>query len=381
MSGKKKIIFAEYFSFIGGGQIVLLNLLKGLRKTYDVEVLLMKEGPFETLLKANKIKYTIIKAPEKPRYRYVFIYFRFAKMAYDYLKNTGAALLYANGFLSLKLMALPAFFAGVQMIWHKHIIVDKKPLSYFGLNAAFLSLFVKKIICVSGAVMQSMKNAGVNVKKMAVIHNGMDPLMFSKKQRNKIREKYGMKGSFVAGTVGFFRRNKGIELLIDAAEMAVKRGKNIKFLIAGKGAQGDEEYEKYLRKKAGNKNLKNNFIFAGYGDRKLFIPAFDVFVLPSPAEPFGMVTLEASSLMVPVAAFNTGGTPEIIKDGVNGYLVNEVSAEALAAKLLDIMKDKKQLIKTGRAAAKNVKENFTVKAQVDKTAALIQGVINEQNRG
>jgi len=381
MSGKKKIIFAEYFSFIGGGQIVLLNLLKGLRKTYDVEVLLMKEGPFETLLKSNKIKYTIITAPKKPRYRYVFAYFRFAKTAYDYLRNSGASILYGNGFLSLKLMALPAYFAGVQMIWHKHIIVDKKPLSYFGLNAAFLSMFVKKIVCVSYAVMRSMKDAGVKSEKMAVIHNGMDPLTFSKTQRNKIRAKYGMKDSFVAGTVGFFRRNKGIELLIDAAEIALKKGKNIKFLIAGKGAQGDEEYEKYLREKAGNKSLKNNFIFAGYGDRKLFVPAFDVFVLPSPAEPFGMVTLEASSMTVPVVAFNTGGTPEIIKDGVNGYLVNEVSAEALAAKLFDVMKNKKQLTKTGRAAGKNVKENFTVKEQVDKTASLIQGVIDEQNRG
>lgn len=381
MSGKKKIIFAEYFSFIGGGQIVLLNLLKGLRKTYDVEVLLMKEGPFETLLKTNKIKYTIIKAPKKPRYRYVFAYFRFAKAAYAYLRNSGASLLYANGFLSLKLTAMPAYFAGMKMIWHKHIIVDKKPLSYFGLNSAFLSMFVKKIICVSGAVMRSMKNAGVKGGKMAVIHNGMDPLKYSKTQRDKIRAKYGVKNGLVAGTVGFFRRNKGIELLIDAAEIAVKKCKNIKFLIAGKGAQGDEEYEKYLREKAAGKALKNNFIFAGYGDRKLFIPAFDVFVLPSPAEPFGMVTLEASSMMVPVVAFNTGGTPEIIKDGVNGYLVKEVSAEALAAKLLDVMKYKKQLIKAGRAAAKNVKENFTVKAQVDKTASLIEGIINEQNRG
>jgi glycosyltransferase involved in cell wall biosynthesis len=381
MSGKKKIIFAEYFSFIGGGQIVLLNLLKGLKKIYDVEVLLMKEGPFETLLKADKIKYTIIKAPEKPRYRYIFAYFKFAKTVYDYLKKTGAVLLYSNGFLSLKLTAIPAYFAGLKIIWHKHIIVDKKPLSYFGLNAAFLSVFVKKIICVSGAVMRSMGNAGVKNEKMAVIHNGMNPLMYSKAQRKKIRAKYGIKNEFVAGTVGFFRRNKGIELLIGAAEIAVKKSKNIKFLIAGKGERGDEGYEKYLRAKAGGKALKNNFIFAGYGDRKLFIPAFDVFVLPSPAEPFGMVTLEASSMGVPVAAFNTGGTPEIIKNGVNGYLVNEVSAEALAAKLLDVMKNKKQLTKTGRAAAKNVKENFTVKAQVDKTALLIQGVIDEQNRG
>lgn len=375
-NGKKKIIFAEYFSFVGGGQAVLLNLIKGLRKEYEAEVLLMQEGPFEKLLKDNHIKYTVLKAPEKPRYRYFLKYFRFAKAAHDYLKKSGASLLYGNGFLSVKLLAMPAFFAGIPVIWHKHIIADKKPLSYFGLNAAFLSLFVRKIICVSGAVMRSMKNAGVKPGKMSVIHNGMDPLAPSKTQRNKIRKKYSIENNFVAGTVGFFRRNKGIEMLIDAAEIAAKRSKKIKFLIAGKGVQGDEQYEKYLRKKAEDKGLKNTFIFAGYGDRKLFIPAFDVFVLPSPAEPFGMVTLEASSLKVPVVAFNTGGTPEIIKDGINGYLVNEVSAKALAEKILAVMNGKKSLLKSGKAAAKNVKENFTVKAQVEKTAKLIRGVIN-----
>jgi glycosyltransferase involved in cell wall biosynthesis len=93
-----------------------------------------------------------------------------------------------------------------------------------------------------------------------------------------------------------------------------------------------------------------------------------------------MVTLEASSLKVPVVAFNAGGTPEIIKDKINGYLVNEVSAKALAEKILEIMNDKKSLVKNGIAAAKNVKENFTVKAQVEKTALLIQGVINERQK-
>jgi len=377
-SGKKKIIFAEYFSFVGGGQAVLLNLIKGLRKEYDAEVLLMNEGPFEKLLKTNNIKYTVLRAPKKPRYRYFFKYLRFAKQAHNYLNKTGASLLYCNGFISVKLLALPAFFAGIPVVWHKHIIVNKKPLSYFGLNAALLSLFVRKIICVSGAVMQSMKDAGVKSEKMAVIHNGMDPLAASKSQREKIRKKYGIRNHFTAGTVGFFRRNKGIEMLIDAAEIAVNKSNKIKFLIAGKGEQGDEAYEQYLRKKADDKGLKNTFIFAGYGDRKLFIPAFDVFVLPSPAEPFGMVTLEASSLKVPVVAFNTGGTPEIIKDKINGYLVNEVSAKALAEKILEIMNDKKNLVKNGKAAAKNVKENFAVKEQVKKTAMLIQGVINER---
>ena len=379
-SGKKKVIFAEYFSFVGGGQAVLINLIKGLRKEYEAEVLLMQEGPFEKLLKDNRIKYTVLRAPEKPRYRYFFKYFRFAKTAHEYLKKSGASLLYGNGFLSVKLLALPAFFAGIPVIWHKHIIVNKKPLSYFGLNAAFLSMFVRRIICVSGAVMRSMKNAGVKSGKMTVIHNGMDPLTPSKAQREKIRKKYSIGNHFTAGTVGFFRRNKGIEMLIDAAEIAANKSNKIKFLIAGKGEQGDEEYEKYLRKKAADKGLKDTFIFAGYGDRKLFIPAFDLFVLPSPAEPFGMVTLEASSLKVPVVAFNTGGTPEIIKDKINGYLVNEVSAEALAEKILEIMNDKKSLVKNGIAAAKNVKENFTVKAQVEKTALLIQGVINERQK-
>jgi len=73
---------------------------------------------------------------------------------------------------------------------------------------------------------------GIAPEKLVVIHNGIEiPESYYKSQRLKIRKKHSLKSSFTVGAIGFFRRNKGFDLLLKAAKIVHEKKKSIKFIL------------------------------------------------------------------------------------------------------------------------------------------------------
>src|SRR5437660_11632373 len=84
--------------------------------------------------------------------------------------------------------------------------------------------------------------------------------------------------------------------------------------------------------------MEGRFILAGHrSDLDGFLPFLDVLVLPSYTEGLPNVVLEASAAGVPVVATAVGGTPEVVEDGVTGYLVPPGDPEALAGRVRDVL--------------------------------------------
>ncbi len=373
MGGRKKLLFLEYFPFMGGGQAVLLNIIRYLKKEYDVEALIFNRGLIEPELKKTGIKTHHIQAPEKVKYRYIDKYIPFYKKLTDFLKSGKYDLVYSGGMFATKLAAPACFFLKVPLIWHKQLIIEKGYFSYNASQARLLSNFTSKIICVSDASRESMIKSGVNPKKLVTVHNGVE-IHKAKGQRLRIRDKYKVKGDFVCGTVCIFRQNKGLELLVKAAGIIEKQNKKIKFMLVGKADKGQEGYEMEIRESVKRRGLRN-FIFAGYGDKFDFMPGFDLYVMSSPNEPFGLVTIEAMSLGIPVVGFNKGGTGEIVTDGRDGLLAKEISAEALAGKIMKAYNDKKKMKAMGKEAMKTVMSKFNIEKQMCEIKSIIEGQI------
>lgn len=372
MNKKKKILFVEYFSFIGGGQVVLINLIKGLKKYYDVKVLLLNEGKLCDELKKLKVDYYLIKAPRKVKYRYFWTILPVVFKIYKYIKKIQPDLIYANCFFAVKILAPVIKLLKIKTIWHKHIIIDKKYNSYLASQIREYSKYVDKIICVSEAVRNSLINIGVDKNKLEVIYNGIEkPELNVLKERKKLREKLKVEEKFLIGSIGFFRENKGFEIFIRCAKELKSMIKNLKFILVGRSDTEDESQEKRLRQLIKDLNLKEDFILPGYIEKYKILPAFDLFVLPSYAEPFGLITLEAMALGIPVVAFASGGTREIIKDGYNGFMVKEINFKSLAQKIKSIIKNKRKLKKISQNAKKHILKNFNIKNQISKTVKII----------
>ena len=90
----------------------------------------------------------------------------------------------------------------------------------------------------------------------------------------------------------------------------------------------------------------------------------DVFVLPSLAEGISNTILEAMATGLPVIATATGGNPELVEDGVTGMLVPPASIEAMAAAILDYVRQPAVRQRHGRQARETVLERFSLSAMV-----------------
>lgn len=375
LNPKKTLLFPEYFPFIAGGQVVLLNIIKHLKKKYNIKVIVFQRGKIEKELEKLGISCDYMPAPKSARSRYFWksipLYFKLKK----YLKDNGVDLVYVNGYFTAKLLGPAAKAAGVPVIWHKHQIITGNENSYLSREVRKYSEYASKIICVSGASLDSMKKTGVAPEKLVTVKNGMEIPRIKASQRRLVREKHGLERNFVAGTVGYFRKNKGIDILVKAAAIISQEAPGIKFLLVGAAEPGSEAYEAHLKKMAAG---LDNVIFAGKQDRFDYLPAFDVFVLPSIDEPFALSVLEAAGSGVPVIAFKSGGTPEIIEDKKNGYLAEEISAEKLALKILLAAGSLKKLKAMGRNAAKTVNRDFTLKKQMDAIEEIVQDTVENR---
>ena len=86
----------------------------------------------------------------------------------------------------------------------------------------------------------------------------------------------------------------------------------------------------------------------------------DLLVLNSHEEPFGLVLVEAMSSGTPVLAARTGGIPEIVKHGENGWLIEKADTAGLARKLLELVRSQELLEKVARQAREETCPQFSL---------------------
>jgi glycosyltransferase involved in cell wall biosynthesis len=102
-------------------------------------------------------------------------------------------------------------------------------------------------------------------------------------------------------------------------------------------------------------------VFCGeipHSDLHAYYEAASVFCLPSLAEPFGIVLLEAGAFRCPVVATNAGGVPEVLTDGVNARLVPPEDPAALAAALGALLSDRSERDRLSAALFEHIRTRF-----------------------
>jgi len=85
-----------------------------------------------------------------------------------------------------------------------------------------------------------------------------------------------------------------------------------------------------------------------------------LFLLPSAQESFGLAALEAMACQVPVVASNVGGLPDVVEDGVTGFICGQDDVEAMAARGVAILGNPALRDGMGHAAARSVSRRFCV---------------------
>jgi len=105
--------------------------------------------------------------------------------------------------------------------------------------------------------------------------------------------------------------------------------------------------------------LQDDVRFAGeQHDLVPWLSAADLFLLPSQQESFGLAALEAMACEVPVVASRVGGLPEVIDDGITGYLCAPDDVDGMAERGVALLGNPELRDRIGRAAAARVRERF-----------------------
>ncbi|WP_427043319.1 glycosyltransferase family 4 protein [Fusobacterium sp. SB021] len=141
-----------------------------------------------------------------------------------------------------------------------------------------------------------------------------------------------------------------------------KKEKNFLFYVVGDG----ELKEEFIKKIYENK-LENYFFLRGWSEKvEEDIRNFDIALMISKWEGFGLVVCEYMASLKPVIAVNVGGVKNIIENNINGIMINEYSSEKFADKILEIKNDnllKERLIEK---AYKYVKARYSIENEVKK---------------
>lgn len=203
--------------------------------------------------------------------------------------------------------------------------------------------------------------------KVEVVYMGTKEQKIDSVKVDELREKYALGKSFVVGIVGRIEEEKGQYLVLEA--LAKLKDLDIKALIVGHTM--DEAYLKSLKEKVKDLGIEEKVVFTGFTrEVDAHMQLFDVNVLATPKETFGLVVIEAMINRVCMIATNKGGPLEIIDDGENGLLFDRTS-EDLASKISMLYNDKDLKEKLSLMGYKKAKEKFNASRQLEKLFKVI----------
>lgn len=280
--------------------------------------------------------------------------------------------------------ALAARLLGVPSLIHLHEtgLTIPRPISKLYNGAVLLS--GHRVVALGHYLRPSFSHLPGAGSKIAVIHNGIDLSRFRPESRGEqFRRELGLPERVpLAGYLGRLDPRKQVEDFIQAAALALARLPEARFVVVGDVVEPDKlGYKQGLWKLAGRLNLGERLIFAGSrGQVPQVLAALDLLVLPSRAEPFATVLLEAAAAGRPVVATAAGGTPEIVQDGVTGRLAPVGRPEALAQAMVHLLSDRELTARMGAAARERAESMFDQRRFADEVMNLYREILDGWSR-
>jgi glycosyltransferase involved in cell wall biosynthesis len=264
--------------------------------------------------------------------------------------------------------------AGVPIIVHTlhgstfHGALDPVQYRLYWLLEKLTARFTDRIISVGEDLKDRYVTAGIStVEHYDVIRSGMDLRQFqaaaamSAAQKAEVRRSLGVPADApLVGKVARLEERKGYRYFIEMAEKVLKQVPTAHFVGVGAGEQLN-----FLNAEVTKRGLAARIHFPGFRpDIAEVLACLDVTVLTSLWEGLPRVLVQAAACSVPAVTFEVEGAREVVKDGVNGYVVASKDVERLAERVISLLSDRDAARAMGIAGSGLVHQGWTVESMV-----------------
>ena len=379
-----KVLFVDQSGQLGGAELSLVDIASAYRA--NGEVVLFEDGPFREILESNNILVSVLNSGNtlsavrresggglgvKALPSVALLALKLA------IKARHFDVLYPNTQKAMVVAAIAGLLARRPVIWHLRDILSREHFSAPVRRIVVLicNYLVARIIANSRASAEAFVEAGGDIRKVRVIHDGLDTALFilnASEGRPELRQELAGNSPLV----GVFSRLspwKGQEVLLRALVNLPK----VHAFIVGEAMFGEHEYGQRVRALAQDLGVEDRAHFLGFrSDIPQLMRTVDIVLHTSTAaEPLGRVIVEGMLANRPVIATAAGGALEIIDDGLTGLFVPPGEPAALTEAITRLLDSPGLSDRLGRDGQARAKENFDTSFMLVRLQSEIEAVL------
>jgi glycosyltransferase involved in cell wall biosynthesis len=282
-----------------------------------------------------------------------------------YLKAEAIDIVHAYGFYPIVFAVPVARLAGAQVVLAS-IRDNGDPWTRAQRLVQMCASRMAHGVLVNATAVRDRLTAGGHARRgITVIRNGVDIDRFAPRPPDEaLRASLGLPASApLVVAVSRLNPMKGLDDFVRALALLADRYPEARFAIVGDGASRRE-----LEEQVRGLGLADRLVFTGTRlDIAAILSQAAVSVVSSLSEGLSNVVLESMAAGVPVVATRVGGTPELLDDGVSGFLVPPCDAPAMAAAIERLLGDPAMARRMGNAGRERAVTGFSMPVMVSRT--------------
>ncbi len=282
--------------------------------------------------------------------------------------------------------ALAAYFQKVPHIWfvREYGDLDHGRIFEIGREKTLQDVGnLSELVVTNSKTLSEHVRQYVDPKKLTTLYTPFKLEEISRRASIKVDNPFKNKKSLKLVITGSLAPSKGQLEAIKAVGALNKLGYETELCIIGRAGSG--EYGDELKQAIQNYGIDKNVHFVGFqGNPLAFLTFADVGIMASRKEAFGRVTFEYLAVGKAVVGANSGATPEMVKNGMNGYLYEQGDSNSLVDALMHYAKDRSLVDKHGKAAKeiayKMMQGDNNADALYERVSKLLKEVQNVDRR-
>lgn len=392
-----RVLHLDHTAKLSGGEIALVRMLEAIDRTQvQPIVVLAEEGPLRGALEAIGIAVSVLPLSDSVRdvrkdavglgslrrLGAVLEFLRYSKRIARFARQNGCDIIHTNSLKSDFYGGLAGRLARIPVVWHMRDHIDESYLPKTAVAAVrILARSIPRfVVANSASTLEQLlpETKGQSTGRARVVHGGIDPPGGGAwppdpppPPRNAVPR---------IGMVGRIARWKGQHVMLEAASLLRKRGKQARWVVVGTALFGEEEFEAELHRQTLELGLADHIEWVGFSNKiPELMRSFDVFVHTSISpEPFGQVVIEAMSEGVPVIGADAGGVREIVADGETGILTPPGDPVALADAVEALLDNPSRARQMGLAGYHRMTSTFTARRTAENMVSVFRDILGHR---